>query len=106
VCYQTCDLWEAVRADWPEAQAAQVILRVDGGMTASDWTMQRLSDLLDALVDSPVIAETTALGAAYLAGFAASVYPEPAKFAERWRRERRFMPNMDAATRAQKLKGL
>ncbi|HSY55721.1 MAG TPA: glycerol kinase GlpK, partial [Bradyrhizobium sp.] len=45
VCYQTCDLWEAMRADWPEAKAAHVVLRVDGGMTASDWTMQRLSDL-------------------------------------------------------------
>jgi glycerol kinase len=67
-----------MRADWPEAQAAQVVLRVDGGMTASDWTMQRLSDLLDMPVDRPVIQETTALGAAYLAGLAAGVYPEPA----------------------------
>ena len=78
VCYQTFDLRAAMRADWPDAKAANV-LRVDGGMTASDWTMQRLADLLDAPVDRPMIQETTALGAAYLAGLAAGVYPEPAK---------------------------
>lgn len=105
VCYQTVDLWEAMRADWPEAKAAHIVLRVDGGMTASDWTMQRLSDLLDAPVDRPMIQETTALGAAYLAGLSAGVYPEPAKFADNWRLERRFKPNMSAATRERKLKG-
>jgi glycerol kinase len=104
VCYQTFDLRDAMRADWPEAKAANV-LRVDGGMTASDWTMQRLADLLDAPVDRPVIQETTALGAAYLAGLEAGVYPEPAKFADHWRLERRFKPNMSAATRERKLKG-
>ena len=77
VCYQTFDLREAMRADWPGEKAANV-LRVDGGMTASDWTMQRLADLLDAPVDRPMIQETTALGAAYLAGLQAGVYPEPA----------------------------
>ena len=93
VCYQTSDLWAAMRADWPEAKAAHVVLRVDGGMTVSDWTMQRLADLLDAPVDRPMIQETTALGAAYLAGLAAGVYPEPSKFADNWRLERRFKPN-------------
>src|ERR1700749_820367 len=105
VCYQTFDLWAAMRADWPDAKAANIVLRVDGGMTASDWTMQRLADLLDAPVDRPGIQETTALGAAYLAGLEAGVYPEPAKFADHWRLERRFKPNMDAATRERKLKG-
>ena len=104
VCYQTYDLREAMRADWPDGTAANV-LRVDGGMTASDWTMQRLADLLDAPVDRPVIQETTALGAAYLAGLAAGVYPEPAKFADNWRLEHRFKPAMSAATRERKLKG-
>jgi glycerol kinase len=104
VCYQTYDLREAMRADWPGEKAANV-LRVDGGMTASDWTMQRLADLLDAPVDRPMIQETTALGAAYLAGLAAGVYPEPAKFADNWRLEHRFKPNMSAATRERKLKG-
>ena len=105
VCYQTFDLWAAMRADWPEADAAKTVLRVDGGMTASDWTMQRLADLLDAPVDRPMIQETTALGAAYLAGLSAGIYPEPAKFADSWRLEHRFKPNMSAATRTRKLKG-
>jgi glycerol kinase len=105
VCYQTFDLRDAMRAGWPGAKAANIVLRVDGGMTASDWTMQRLADLLDAPVDRPVIQETTALGAAYLAGLEAGVYPEPAKFADHWRLERRFKPNMSAATRERKLKG-
>jgi glycerol kinase len=105
VCYQTCDLWEAMRADWPEAKVANIVLRVDGGMTVSDWTMQRLADLLDAPVDRPMVQETTALGAAYLAGLSAGVYPEPEKFADNWRLERRFKPNMDAATRERKRKG-
>jgi len=104
VCYQTFDLREAMRADWPGGKAANV-LRVDGGMTASDWTMQRLADLLDAPVDRPMIQETTALGAAYLAGLQAGVYPEPAKFADNWRLEHRFKPNMSATTRERKLAG-
>jgi glycerol kinase len=105
VCYQTHDLWAAMRADWPDASAAKTVLRVDGGMTASDWTMQRLADLLDAPVDRPMIQETTALGAAYLAGLQAGVYPEPAKFADNWRLEHRFRPAMSSATRERKLKG-
>ena len=105
VCYQTFDLWAAMRADWPDAKTANTVLRVDGGMTASDWTMQRLADLLDAPVDRPMIQETTALGAAYLAGLSAGVYPEPAKFADNWRLERRFKPAMSAATRERKLAG-
>ncbi|MBI3701034.1 MAG: glycerol kinase GlpK [Afipia sp.] len=105
VCYQTYDLWAAMRADWPDAAKANTVLRVDGGMTASDWTMQRLSDVLNAPVDRPVIQETTAVGAAYLAGLGAGVYPEPARFADSWRLERRFKPNMSEATRARKLKG-
>ena len=105
VCYQTYDLWAAMRADWPDAGAASPVLRVDGGMTASDWTMQRLADLLEAPVDRPVIQETTALGAAYLAGLGAGVFPEPARFADNWRLERRFKPAMSAETRARKMQG-
>ncbi|MGM4932115.1 glycerol kinase GlpK [Tardiphaga sp. 619_E2_N8_5] len=105
VCYQTRDLYAAMRADWPDVSAATVVLRVDGGMTASDWTMQRLADLLNAPVDRPMIQETTALGAAYLAGLTAGVFPEPAKFADNWRLEHRFKPAMSEATRTRKLKG-
>jgi len=64
VGYQTRDLLMAMRADW--GAAADGVLRVDGGMTASDWTMQFLSDILGAPVDRPKVTETTALGAAYL----------------------------------------
>jgi glycerol kinase len=67
--------------------------------------MQRLADLLDAPVDRPEIQETTALGAAYLAGLSAGVFPEPARFADNWRLERRFKPAMSAQTRERKLRG-
>jgi glycerol kinase len=67
--------------------------------------MQRLADLLGNIVDRPQIKETTALGAAYLAGLHAGFFPEPDRFAQHWRLERRFSPQMEAATRARKLAG-
>ena len=103
VGYQTRDLLEAMRADWPAA--GDTVLRVDGGMAASDFTMQFLADILAAPVDRPAVMETTALGAAYLAGLAAGVCPDLAGFAARWKCERRFMPQMDAATRERKWAG-
>ena len=78
VCYQTLDLLNAMHADWQ--QEAETVLRVDGGMVASDWTMQRLADILQAPIDRPIIAETTALGAAWLAGSYAGVWPDQAGF--------------------------
>ncbi len=103
VCYQTADLLTAMKKDW--ARAGDTTLRVDGGMVASDWTMQCLADLLNAPVDRPVVLETTALGAAWLAGQKAGVWPGMEGFAERWRLERRFEPQMDAVTRGRKLTG-
>jgi glycerol kinase len=103
VGYQTRDLLEAMRADWPAA--AETVLRVDGGMSASDATMQFLADVLDAPVDRPAIMETTALGAAYLAGHAAGLCADPARFAKSWRRERRFLPQMDTLMRERKWAG-
>lgn len=100
VGYQTRDLLEAMRADW--GTAADGVLRVDGGMTASDWAMQFLADILGAPVDRPVVTETTALGAAYLAGLQSGICPEPARFAETWVLERRFAPTMSADLRAEK----
>ena len=100
VAFQTRDLVDAMRADWPEA--ADTVLRVDGGMVASDWTMQFLADLLGAPVDRPEVRETTALGAAYLAGVQAGLLPAPgASGATHWRLERRFVPAMsrEEATR-------
>jgi glycerol kinase len=103
VCYQTRDLLDAMRRDW--SAAADTVLRVDGGMVASDWTMQRLADLLDAPVDRPVVLETTALGAAWLAGRRAGIWPGEEGFAKSWRLDRRFEPRMDAEVRDGKLAG-
>jgi glycerol kinase len=105
VCFQTADLLDAMRADWPGAVDMNTVLRVDGGMAVSDWTMQRLADILNVPVDRPEIKETTALGAAYLAGIAAGVYPALDRFADHWRLERRFEPAIDAEARARKLAG-
>ncbi|MGI9524400.1 MAG: glycerol kinase GlpK [Hyphomicrobiaceae bacterium] len=103
VCYQTRDLLEAMRTDW--AETSQTVLRVDGGMAASDWTMQTLADILDAPVDRPTVKETTALGAAYLAGYQVGFYPEPKAFAEQWELDRCFEPKMDSASRERKYSG-
>jgi len=105
VCYQTRDLLDAMRKDWHSEEAEKTVLRVDGGMVASDWTMQFLADILDAPVDRPTILETTALGAAWLAGMKAGVWPDKIGFAKSWALDRRFGPGMSAATRRAKLKG-
>jgi glycerol kinase len=105
VGYQTRDLIEAMRADWPAAADANTVLRVDGGMTVSDVAMQFLADILDAPVDRPLVMETTALGAAYLAGRAAGICPDVSQFAAMWKLDRRFKPAMDPAVRAKKWAG-
>ncbi|MEM7742877.1 MAG: glycerol kinase GlpK [Pseudomonadota bacterium] len=97
VGFQTRDLIEAMRGDWPGI--SDVRLRVDGGMTASDWAMQFLADILGAPVDRPQQTETTALGAAWLAGMQAGVYPGMAEFADTWALERRFEPALSAGQR-------
>ena len=103
VSYQTRDLLDAMHKDW--RGSADTVLRVDGGMVASDWAMQFLADVLNAPVDRPASLETTALGAAWLAGSRAGVWPGMAEFAAGWARERRFEPQMEAAVREQKLRG-
>jgi glycerol kinase len=104
VAYQTRDLLEAMKKDW-KSGTGRTVLRVDGGMVASDWTMQRLADILDAPVDRPTVLETTALGAAWLAGSRAKVWPGAENFEKSWALDRRFEPAMDASTRASKLRG-
>jgi glycerol kinase len=104
VCYQTRDLLEAMLNDWQGA-ATDTVLRVDGGMVASDWTMQFLADILNADVDRPQITETTALGAAYLAGMRCGFYPPMEEFAAQWLLQRRFSPQMDETTRIRKYAG-
>ncbi|WP_420547963.1 glycerol kinase GlpK [Curvivirga sp.] len=101
VCYQTADLLSAMRKDWGEAQ--ETVLRVDGGMVASDWTMQRLSEILDAPVDRPEVLETTALGAAYLAGKFVGYYPDLDEFSQNWKLEKRFESHMQDDVRQAKL---
>ena len=103
VCFQTRDLLEAMRSDW--GAGGETVLRVDGGMVASDWTMQRLADVLGAPVDRPRVLETTALGAAYLAGQHVGFYPPPAEFAARSSLECRFDPQMGSDERDRKYRG-
>ena len=103
VAYQTADLLDAMQSDWPEAQKNEVVLRVDGGMTASNQAMQRLADVLGAPVDRPIVMETTALGAAWLAGFQAGVWPDQDGFAKTWRLDRTFTPGLDEAVRSASL---
>ncbi|SNZ20608.1 glycerol kinase [Cohaesibacter gelatinilyticus] len=107
VCYQTRDLLTAMQKDWAASgqTEGETVLRVDGGMVASDWTMQFLSDLLNAPVDRPQVLETTALGAAYLAGYQVGFYPAPEVFAKSWNLERRFDASMDEETRTRKYAG-
>jgi len=105
VGYQTRDLLEAMRADWPAAAHTATVLRVDGGMTASDLTLQFLADVLASPVDRPAVMETTALGAAYLAGRTAGLCPDLDDFAAQWRLDRRFEPRMAAPVRERKYSG-
>lgn len=101
VGYQTRDLLEAMRADWASEDSAPV-LRVDGGMSASDWTMQFLADIIGAPVDRPKVLETTALGVAWLAGMHVGALPGQDEFARQWALERQFQPTMSEDTRAEK----
>ena len=92
VAYQTRDLLQAMQADCPELTAS-TRLRVDGGMSQSDWTMQHLANQLSAAVDRPVNVESTACGAAWLAGQAAGIYPQMDDFAKQWQVDKTFVPN-------------
>lgn len=103
VCYQTRDLVDAMRKDWGDK--TQTVLRVDGGMVASNWTMQFLADMLNASVDRPKVLETTALGAAYLAGYQVGFYPGRAEFAQSWALDQTFNPAMAPEMRKAKYAG-
>ncbi len=101
VCYQTRDLLDAMRGDWQNM--GETVLRVDGGMVASNYTMQFLADILNAPVDRPVVLETTALGAAYLAGLHKGLFPPPEQFSRSWKRDKRFTPALDEEVRIRKV---
>ena len=102
VAYQTRDLMTAMAAD---AGKSPDTLRVDGGMVANDWLMQFQADVLDMPVERPTVTETTALGAAYLAGLGAGVHSSTQALAGRWRLDRRFEPAMPPGSRERLLEG-
>ncbi len=101
VAYQTADLMTAIAADG----ASPLSLRVDGGMVANDWVMQFLSDILNITVERPKVLETTALGAAYLAGLQAGIYKDTDEIAESRRVDARFQPAMAPEARNSALAG-
>jgi len=102
VGYQTRDLVEAMVAD---AGIEVANLRVDGGMAVSDWTMQFVADILPAIVERPASIETTAWGAAYVAGLTRGLYPEPEVLVEKWRPEHCFAPQMSENEREERYTG-
>ncbi|MEP3655378.1 MAG: glycerol kinase GlpK [Litorimonas sp.] len=99
VVYQTHDLFDAMAKDGVSPTA----LRVDGGMTANSWMCGYLSDVLDMPVLRPTILETTALGAAYLAGLGAGLYTGLDDVAQQWTAEQEFTPTLSAETRETRL---
>ena len=101
VAFQTRDLLEAMKSDWSgrDSRSQGTILRVDGGMTGNDWVMQALADQLGAPVDRPRITETTALGAAWLAGWHVGLYGGPQSFSNSWSLDRRFEPELSESSR-------
>ena len=101
VCFQTNDLFKAMAEDG----VTPSIIRVDGGMVANDWLMQQLSDTLNLRVQRPVVTETTALGAAYLAGLQTGVFESLSDLASYWQRDADFEPTMDAEERDPLLAG-
>jgi len=102
VGFQTRDLLEAMRSDWHNDGEEKSVLRVDGGMASSDWAMQFLADILDAGVDRPKTLETTAVGAAWLAGSAIGYYPPFDEFSRLWKSESHFAPIMQEEERERK----
>lgn len=102
VVYQTHDLMRAMASDGATPPTA---LRVDGGMVKNNWLLQFLADVLDVPVTRPAINETTALGAAYLAGLHIGFFPSTAEITQHWREDHRFEPRMAASTRAGLLEG-
>jgi glycerol kinase len=107
VGFQTDDLLAVMTKDFAAcgATGSQSIIRVDGGMVASDWTMQFIADIVGAPVDRPTFRETTALGAAFLAGWRAGLYPAPGELTEHWGLDRRFTPMMSSQTREHRRAG-
>jgi glycerol kinase len=106
VCFQTRDLLEAMAADMRRAGLKRLArLKVDGGMVTNDWFCQRLADLTGLAVERPKVTETTALGAACLAGLGAGIFKDTKSIARHWALDRRFIPRMKKAERDRLYKG-
>ena len=100
VCYQTRDLLDAMARDMSDAGlGAPSAIKVDGGMVKNDWFCQRLADLTGLPVERPLVTETTALGAAYLAGLGVGLFRDLDEIARAWALDRRFEPQASATTR-------
>ena len=95
--FQTLDLVESMKADLPGIEKS--VIRVDGGMSASNWTMQFIADMLGSPVDRPKNLETTALGAAWLAGMYVGFYSNISEFSDNWSKDVRFEPRLDKVDR-------
>ncbi len=93
IAYQSLDLIKAMKSDFRSSKE-DIVLRVDGGMAASDWTMQYLSNIIQAPVDRPKFLETTALGVAWLAGMKTGIYPDKLGFSKQLETDKRFTPNL------------
>ena len=104
VAFQTRDLLRAMADDRKQA-GGDTVLRVDGGMAQSDWTMQRVADILDAPVDRPTVLETTALGAAWLAAHRAGLWPDMQGFAASWALDHRFTSSIGTDAREKLVTG-
>ena len=102
IAYQSNDLFQAMARDLGETPA---VLRVDGGATANNFLMQFQADISGVAIQRPAVLETTALGAALLAGLAVGVYDDLAETAHGWHVESKFVPSMDPAQRQQLLRG-
>lgn len=102
IAYQTRDLLDSMQADSGIQLQA---LRVDGGAVRNDFLMQFQADMLNVPVDRPTVNETTALGAAYLAGLAVGFWSDQAELRAKWQRERRFLPEMPEAERTRFYRG-
>ncbi len=102
VGYQTYDLMEAMKRD---SETASKALRVDGGMVANNWFLQFLADLLDVPVERPQVTETTALGAAYLAGVQFGLFESLADIGQHWQRDALFTPKLSHVERNKLLLG-
>ena len=103
VCYQTFDLLQAMKRDIHDVPINSI--RVDGGMSNSNWSMQFLADILQIPIDRSIVTETSALGAAWLAASKIGLWPNCIHFADNWKCQQRFTPQMNSQKRQIKLSG-